>query len=98
VLATGVLTPSIDTDGSFYVENYDTRSPSGNLTMHGGIGQHNRGAVGTFNTGTGTLVSGFNKNYTYDSRFMLAPPPFYPPLADAYVWDRWKEYGWNEGH
>ena len=98
ILATGVVTPDSSTDGSFYVEDHDIRSPSGNLIVHGGIAQDNRGAVGTFYTSSGVLASGFNKQYTYDTRFTVNPPPFYPPLSDAYVWDRWREYGWQEGH
>lgn len=88
MMATGNLTTPT-TDGSFGVENYDTRAPSGSLNMHGGIVQSYRGAVGTF-SGT-SQVSGFDKSYTYDTRFASDPPPEYPPLLDSLVFDKWKD-------
>jgi len=89
MMATGNATPGIDTDGSFGVENYTSRSPSGQLTVWGGIVQNERGAVGTF-SGT-TLVSGFDKNYRYDTRFAVDPPPEYPPLLDQLTFDKWRD-------
>lgn len=61
--------------GSFSAANYDTRSP-GRLDLIGGIIQKFRGPVGTFN-GT-TTVSGYLKNYAYDHRMAVMPPPFFP--------------------
>lgn len=90
MMATGVATGS-SSDGSFRVENYANGSPRGQLIIHGGIVQDYRGAVGTFNTGTGQSVTGFEKNYTFDSRFADNPPPYYPTLADRYTWDNWTE-------
>jgi hypothetical protein len=88
ILATGALTPTVDTDGSFGVQNYTTRPPSGFLTVYGGIAQEYRGAVGTFSGAT--LISGFNKNYTFDQRFAMDPPPEYPPVSDRYAWSAWR--------
>lgn len=62
--------------GGFGAENYKTRPPSGTIYLLGGISQHIRQAVGTFN-GWG-IQSGFNKSYTYDQRLMTASPPDYP--------------------
>lgn len=91
MMATGQYDTNSTSDGSFGVENYDTRAASGNLTVVGGIVQYDRGAVGTFNSGTGALISGFNKNYTYDTRFENDPPPNYPPLSDDLIFGYWRE-------
>ncbi|MEI6513245.1 MAG: hypothetical protein WCO51_08230 [bacterium] len=66
------------TTGSFYVTNYDTKTPTGTLKLLGGVIQKKRGPVGTFNSSTGTLSSGYSKNYSYDPRLAINPPPFYP--------------------
>jgi Tfp pilus assembly protein PilX len=77
--------------GSFGVVNYSSGSPRGGLAVYGGIIQNNRGAVGTFDTGTGQTTHGYYKNYTYDARFKVDPPPNYPPLSDQLVFGSWKE-------
>ena len=88
MMATGKATPNVDTDGSFGVVDYWERHPSGFLTVHGGIVQHYRGAVGTIR-GT-RLLSGFEKKYTYDTRFAIDPPPEYPPLSNEFTWGTWR--------
>jgi hypothetical protein len=65
-------------DNGFGAQNYDTRSAAGNINLVGGIIQDTRLAVGTFNGSTGKIVSGFNKQYKYDDRFMVASPPYFP--------------------
>jgi hypothetical protein len=74
---------SIDIHGSIYCEsggfgaqNYDSRPPSGNINLLGGIIQYVRQAVGQF-SGT-TITSGFAKRYRYDDRLMLSSPPMFP--------------------
>ena len=64
--------------GSFYVENYSSKTPVGTLTVTGGIIQKARGPVGTFNSHTGQMQTGYSKNYAYDPRLATYPPPFYP--------------------
>jgi len=64
--------------GSFSVTSYDTRTPVGTLSLLGGLIQKQRGAVGTFNSGTGLTQTGYNKSYHYDPRLAANPPPFYP--------------------
>jgi hypothetical protein len=66
--------------GSFKAENYEGRPVSGVLKVIGSIVQRTRGGVGTFNTGHGTLKSGFSKRYYYDNRLANndCRPPFYP--------------------
>ncbi len=84
---------------SFYVQNWDSgnHSPctvgspcstagSNSLTINGVITQEFRGPVGTFDTGTGTVLSGYNKNYNYDTRLKyLSPPYFLSPTQSAWV-------------
>lgn len=64
--------------GSFYVENYSTKSPTGTLRVLGGIIQKSRGPVGTFNSSTGQTTTGYAKDYSYDPRLASDPPPYYP--------------------
>ncbi len=64
--------------GSFYVENYSSKKPTGTLSVLGGIIQKARGPVGTFDPGSGQTLTGYAKNYSYDPRLASNPPPFYP--------------------
>lgn len=64
--------------GSFYVENYNTKTPTGTLRVLGGIIQKARGPVGTFDPNTGVTLTGYAKNYSYDPRLAVNPPPYYP--------------------
>lgn len=63
---------------SFEVENYSSGSPRGTLNLLGGIVQKNRGAVGTFYSSTGSVASGYAKNYMYDNRLKGSIPPSFP--------------------
>lgn len=66
--------------GSFYAENYNNRPISGYLKIIGGVIQDTRGTVGTFNTGTNTLKTGFSKRYYFDPRLadVNTRPPYFP--------------------
>jgi len=76
---------------SFVVENWWQRPPKGTLTVLGGIIQKERGPVGTFNGSTGEKLSGYSKNYIYDTRLLNQQhPPYYPSTGD-YVVVLWKE-------
>lgn len=90
IMATGNATVTKD-DGSFWVQNYNTRSASGGLNVFGGIIQNKRGPVGTVNSQSGAPVSGYSKNYIYDTRFASTPPPYYPTLTNEYEWASWRE-------
>jgi hypothetical protein len=68
---------------SFGVENYDSIAAKGTLTVYGGITQDTRGGIGTFNSSTNTKVSGYTKNYVYDSRMTAVAPTYFPPLRDS---------------
>jgi Tfp pilus assembly protein PilX len=67
---------------SFTVENYSSGSPRGNLVIYGGLIQQKRGPVGTFNPSTHQIVSGYGKDYSYDSRLMDNPPPSFPTTGE----------------
>ncbi|MFA5275742.1 MAG: hypothetical protein WC417_02485 [Candidatus Omnitrophota bacterium] len=75
---------------SFYLQNWASGSPKGNLTVFGGIIQKQRGPVGTFNATTNTKLSGYSKKYTYDGRLMYNPPPFVPTTGD-YITLSWED-------
>lgn len=76
-------------DGSFYAENWSSRAV-GTLSLTGSIIQKKRGPVGTFNSFTGTQSSGYQKNYGYDRRMAVNPPPFFPTTGtyDRLSWSR----------
>lgn len=61
---------------SFVVNNYAAGSPEGSLNVNGAIAQFARGPVGGYNS-SGVLTSGYTKNYTWDPRLPLYPPPSY---------------------
>jgi len=62
--------------GGFGADNYKYRPVGGNINLLGGIVQHTRRAVGTFNQYG--PKSGFAKRYRYDDRLMTASPPMFP--------------------
>lgn len=69
--------------GSFGVQNYGSGIPRGTLTIYGGIIEAKRGPVGT--SSSGSVVTGYAKNYTYDSKLIKSPPPNYPITGIVYV-------------
>ncbi len=94
IMATGLTSSS--GDGSFGVINYDDSSNPqlgyrGTLTIYGGVVQEIRGAVGTFNSHTGQMSTGYLKNYSYDSRFVNTPPPSYPVISSQVRFSQWQE-------
>lgn len=75
-------------DGSFGVENYDEKKPTGTLKIMGGIIQKARGAVGTFSGKS--IKTGYAKDYWYDARMADDPPPHFPTTGgyDRVSWRR----------
>ncbi len=61
---------------SFFVEDWGSGSSRGNLNLLGGIIQAHRGAVGTFSGGS--IRSGYQKVYEYDTRLKAKVPPAFP--------------------
>lgn len=89
--AAGSLTdPIIDAailslNHSFYVQNWSQGAPLGTLQINGVITQEFRGPVGTFSGSPPVIVSGYNKNYNYDTRLKyLSPPYFLSPTQSAW--------------
>jgi hypothetical protein len=80
-------------NGSFTVDQYDQGSPRGYINLIGGIIQNVRGPVGTTN-GT-SIVTGYSKNYSYDTRFLFSSPPNFPNTG-AYQVISWFESGLNK--
>lgn len=69
-------------NGSFYVYNYNYGIYRGTLKILGGLIQYNRGPVGTFNSTTGLVSTGYNKDYNYDSKLKNIPPPNFPTTGN----------------
>jgi len=68
---------------SFIVDDYNCGSPEGSLNLFGSIAQDFRGGVGTHSSGT--LVTGYDKNYQYDDRLKYEEPPdFLDPVSAAW--------------
>jgi hypothetical protein len=61
---------------SFSVQMYYKGAPLGSLKLFGSFAQRFRGPVGT-NSGSGTIATGYLKDYTYDTRLRYAPPPYF---------------------
>jgi hypothetical protein len=85
VMATGA-------DGAFEVDNYSTGSPRGTFHLRGGSVTTYYGAFFTF-TSSGTLKTGFARDFHYDRRGLI--PPYFPttdrftsnrPIARTIVW------------
>lgn len=75
---------------SFQVQNFTIGGPRGVLTLRGAIAQKFRGAVAT--TSSNILVSGYLKDYQYDTRFRYtAPPKFLSPVTTTYGVTVWVE-------
>ncbi|MBN1586007.1 MAG: DUF4900 domain-containing protein [Candidatus Omnitrophica bacterium] len=62
----------------------------GTLHLYGGVIQKHRGAVGSFDSRTNEIVSGYQKDYHHDPRFKIKPPPYYPDTG-AYRVLMWAE-------
>ncbi len=75
---------------SWTVQNYNQGTPRGKLVVYGGIIQKQRGAVGTFNSGTGAIVTGYQKAYSYDPRLLDNPPPAFPTTGQV------EKIAWSE--
>jgi hypothetical protein len=70
---------------SFVVDNYQCGNALGTLTVFGAIAQKFRGPVGTGDPTTGTVTTGYAKNYIYDKRLRYRSPPFFlDPISAAW--------------
>lgn len=67
--------------GVFQVDSYSSGAPRGTATLLGGIISDDYGAFGTFNGTTGQQVSGYGRNFVYDTRMDVGTaPPYFPSL------------------
>lgn len=79
-------------NGGYTVIDYDKTVASGNrgtMTVYGGIVNLIRKPVATSSDGYKTWT-GYMKNYVFDTRFSLNPPPSYPRLVDELEWTAWE--------
>lgn len=65
----------LSTQHSFLVDNYLCGSSLGELNVYGAIAQNYRGIVGTFSGSRS--VTGYEKDYKYDSRLATDEPPYF---------------------
>lgn len=77
-------------NSSFTVANWWVGPPKGTLRLYGGVIQKSRGPVGTFSRYSGLKLSGYTKDYRYDTRLSGLAPPFYPTTA------QYEEILWQE--
>lgn len=87
-------------NGYFQVDNYNTGSPRGTATVLGGVISNYYGAFGTFNSSTGAAVSGYGRNFVYDTRMEdHEAPPYFPTLNTfiAFTNDIADKIAWQEG-
>jgi hypothetical protein len=86
--------------GVLGVDDYDTIDPKGTATILGGVITNNYGAFGTFNSSSGALVSGYGRNFTYDTRMeTAATPPYFPTMNTfiAFTDDIEDKLSWQQG-
>ncbi len=86
--------------GYFQVDNYNSGSPRGTATVLGGVITNYYGAFGTFNGSTGAAVSGYGRNFVYDTRMEdYKSPPYFPTLTTfvAFTNDIADKIAWQEG-
>ncbi len=71
--------------GVFTVDNYDTTSVRGTGTVMGGVISDYYGGFGTFNSATGLSVSGYGRNFVYDTRMDTQYTPPYFPTINTFI-------------
>lgn len=74
-------------NGVFTVDDYDDQGVGsrGTTTLLGGAITQFYGAFGLFNGATGQQISGYGRNFVYDSRTLLGQSPPYFPTMKAFI-------------
>lgn len=74
-------------NGVFQVDNYNDRGvgPRGTATLLGGVITKFYGAFGLFNGSTGQQLSGYGRNFVYDSRTLAGKSPPYFPTMNTFI-------------
>ncbi len=71
--------------GVLQVDNYGSGSPRGTATVLGGVISDNYGAFGTFGGSSGSLLSGYGRNFVYDDRMETQYTPPYFPTMNTFI-------------
>lgn len=79
-------------NSSVIVQDYDEGIPRGTLRLFGGIIQRYRGAVGTFNTISNQVSTGYSKEYVYDQKLLNKPPLNFPITGELKI-KAWQDRG-----
>lgn len=82
---------SFNYNGTTYYYHW-IRQPHKFLCMGGEIAAA-RGTLGTFNSQTLQMQTGFSGNYSYDARLANSPPPFFPTTSSQYDILSWQRVG-----
>jgi hypothetical protein len=81
---------NLSVNHSVRVQMWSRGSPLGSFHVRGVLAQRYRGPVGT--NSSGTIVSGYGKDYVYDQRLKyLSPPKFLDPVASQWGVNTWAE-------
>ena len=81
---------SLSVNHSVRVQMWNIGAPLGAVHVRGILAQRYRGPVGT--SSSGTVVTGFTKDYVYDQRLKyLSPPKFLDPVASQWGVNTWAE-------
>ncbi len=85
----------VSINNSFEAARWSSGRPRGTLTVHGGICQKSRGAVGTGYLWGDRLVirSGYTKDYHYDRRLTFGAPPGYELFL---LTGRYRRLAWRD--
>jgi len=79
-------------NNSMTVYDYDRGVARGTLRIFGGVIQRYRGAVGTFNTNSNQVSTGYSKEYVYDQKLLNKPPLNFPVTGEIKV-KAWQDKG-----
>jgi len=66
------------------------RKPPATLYINGGVIQKTRGVLGHFNPVSSLVIDGYTKNWRFDDRLIITPPPFFPTTGEPEIIS-WKE-------
>jgi len=74
-------------NGVFQVDQYNNQGvgPRGTATLLGGVITDYYGAFGLFNGSTGLFLSGYGRNFIYDTRMQGGTTPPYFPSLNAFI-------------
>lgn len=72
----------LTSNGVVRVEDYNHGSSRGAVQLLGGIIERQYGAFGTFSASSGTMSTGYSREFTYDPRLRRGlAPPFFPTVG-----------------